>query len=499
MLGRQVGTVVFAVAILLLVLEHVTNYDASSMRMVVALTPRTTSRTTATTKTTATSLFVDLATTSAIKGNDVEIIRIQEREQENWIIIPEGEWRMQAKLHRRRIHELLQPGLTDPSHEINSGRHRKRGRTRKQQQQLDDADNNDDCDDWTALDPKHPIYNFLIEYYGLRGSKGPRRLARWFPDPALMLSSSSESSSSSGDDRDIMAYSGILLEGATEHDWGSGHLHLRGARQYPNQGIVYSPSYYYPHMLDGDTRNRNVTEMMDIATPFLWYQGILKQTLESEPVLHCYGLHEWAMQYYPEGAKPPPSAKYQNHLPLRVSQQCINDTVERKGIRCTHVDALRYFAPAAGPYNKHGIQLQRLDQLRLEQSGCVHAHMDLIKLALRIQPFCNPELIRNALEIAIQGRRLDVAGSPYDCSSYGVQPIPIETSVGRNEFQLQQVELKDIATPVRQEVLEAYDVFLKIVFNSDDDLLREAQKHPAAERFAKAEPGGMPWRKNLIE
>ena len=39
--------------------------------------------------------------------------------------------------------------------------------------------------------------------------------------------------------------------------------------------------------------------------------------------------------------------------------------MERKGLRCTHVDALRFFAPAAAPLNHHGSFLEREDQLRL--------------------------------------------------------------------------------------------------------------------------------------
>ena len=42
-------------------------------------------------------------------------------------------------------------------------------------------------DEWTALDPVNPIYNFLIEYYGIKGAKGARRLGRWAPDPSLLL------------------------------------------------------------------------------------------------------------------------------------------------------------------------------------------------------------------------------------------------------------------------------------------------------------------------
>ena len=49
--------------------------------------------------------------------------------------------------------------------------------------------------DWMALDPIHPVYNFLIEYYGLKRRKGTRRLGRWSPDPGLLLVKSSFSSS----------------------------------------------------------------------------------------------------------------------------------------------------------------------------------------------------------------------------------------------------------------------------------------------------------------
>ena len=52
------------------------------------------------------------------------------------------------------------------------------------------------------------------------------------------------------------------------------------------------------------------------------------------PSLNCYGLHEWAMQYQPEGSPPPPSAVYQAHaMPLRVDRGTINAVVERRGIR----------------------------------------------------------------------------------------------------------------------------------------------------------------------
>lgn len=205
------------------------------------------------------------------------------------------------------------------------------------------------------------------------------------------------------------------------------------------------------------------------------------------------------MQYRPAGAPPPPSARYQDHLKLRVNQQIINDTVERKGISCTHVDALRFFAPAAGPLNHHGSSLVRTDQLRLEQPACVHAHMDLLKIALRLSPFCDADLFRRILQLALDARTLDVAASPYDASTtYGVDVIAIETKEGRAQYRKEQRALMERAEPIRKDLLAAYDLFLKLAFDEDPVSL-EAQVTPSAERFATAQPGGKPWRRNLID
>ena len=55
---------------------------------------------------------------------------------------------------------------------------------------------------------------------------------------------------------------------------------------------------------------------------------MLAVTEANQPVLNCFGLHEWAMVYRPEGAVVPPSLEYQKDvLPLRVSQ------VTRTGFR----------------------------------------------------------------------------------------------------------------------------------------------------------------------
>lgn len=408
--------------------------------------------------------------------------------------IAEPIWRQAASRHSNRIRELLRPGLTPPDHVLNSGIHRQ-SRSRRPQAGCT-------TDQWTALDPKHPVYNFLIEYYGLKGAKGPKRLARWSPNPNLVYFPEERITTSldkinlilgrNHDGIEDRSHGGVLLEGATEDDVGT-ILHLRGATP-TREGIFYSAATFYNRQMSNDETRMTSSD----AAPYLWYRSILQQTLTADPVLHCHGLHEMALQYRPSGHAPPPSAKYQSHLPLRVSQETINAAVERRGISCTHVDALRYFAPAAGPLNHHGASLQRVDQLRLEQPACVHAHMDLLKITLKLQPFVDPHLLERVLEIALLARMLDVAASPYDASGYGVSVVPVETLEGRAQYRQEQTVLMERADPIRRDLLAAYDSFLVMAFGEcGGETSTQARADP--ERYAKAEPGGLPWRKNLVK
>eukprot|EP00980_Cylindrotheca_fusiformis_P024809 scaffold12503_cov143-Cylindrotheca_fusiformis.AAC.3 len=220
------------------------------------------------------------------------------RHQETLIRIRNQVWRAAASQHQEKIKTLLQPGLTPLDHPLNSG-------VRKHYQKQSTGD-------WaTALDPKNPVYNFLIEYYGLKGAKGTRRLSRWSPSPGLLLQSTSKIETvehleelSSSYDREpnslqvVDSHRGILLEGAEEHDFGS-TIHLRGATLIDGEGVIYSPAAFY-----GKSDDSRRDEKLRLSAPFLWYQSILKQTLGADPILHCYGLHEWAMQYQPKGAQP---------------------------------------------------------------------------------------------------------------------------------------------------------------------------------------------------
>lgn len=319
-----------------------------------------------------------------------------------------------------------------------------------------------------ALDAQHAVYNFLLEYYHVKGQKGTRALARWSP-PLIADEASS---------------CATLLEGADADDLACGRLSLRGA-EVTAEGIVYDVATAFA----GASTER--------ATPFVWYRDILRNTTGAEPVLHCYGLHEWAMQYHPDGADPPPSARFQmQSMPLRVPRKTINEAIERRGIACTHVDALRFFAPAAAPLNSHGASLTRTQQLDLEQPACVHAHMDLLKISMRLSPWLSAEIVADALEVSIAARSLDVAASPYDASRFGLDAVRVETPSGRAEYRRQQTLLMERAAPVRAALLESYTAFLLAAFGEAHVHL--AQRSPSSERFAVATPGGPPWRRSLL-
>mmetsp|Transcript_15670 Transcript_15670/g.32537 ORF Transcript_15670/g.32537 Transcript_15670/m.32537 type:complete len:93 (+) Transcript_15670:452-730(+) len=87
--------------------------------------------------------------------------------------------------------------------------------------------------------------------------------------------------------------------------------------------------------------------------------------------------------------------------------------------------------------------------------------MDLLKIALKLGPFCNAELYRRVLSVAIEARSLDVAASPYDArTKYGIEAIPIETPRGRKEYKRRQTALMKRTEPIRKDLLENYERFL---------------------------------------
>src|SRR5690606_15086843 len=95
--------------------------------------------------------------------------------------------------------------------------------------------------------------------------------------------------------------------------------------------------------------------------------------------------------------------------------------VEAHPVRCSHFDAFRFFTPEARPVNR--LQPTRENQPELEQPGCLHANMDLLRAALTLGPACPGDLLLDTFELARDIRVLDMRASPYDVSSSATRPF----------------------------------------------------------------------------
>ena len=244
---------------------------------------------------------------------------------------------------------------------------------------------------------KHPVHDFLFEYYEFRTS----HLLRWTP----------------GFD--------VRLEGATRRDipWPDfiatdNALSLPGAA-FPEHRLAY---------LD-------------------WAIRYLETTHAREPSFGCMGLHEWAMVYRD------PSLRHLQ-VPLRLTRAETDAVVESQPVRCTHFDAYRFFSPAARPLNRW--ELTRAATTGHDQPGCIHVTMDLYRFAYKIAPFCPSGLMFDAFELAIRAREVDMRASPYDLSGFGFAPVKIETAEGRAEYVELQRELYRLAQPRRQRLIDLY-------------------------------------------
>jgi hypothetical protein len=50
--------------------------------------------------------------------------------------------------------------------------------------------------------------------------------------------------------------------------------------------------------------------------------------------------------------------------------------------------------------------------------------------------------------------------SPYDCTSLGFEPIKVETSTGKLEYERQQRALSEAAKPLREELIKRLENIL---------------------------------------
>ncbi len=243
---------------------------------------------------------------------------------------------------------------------------------------------------------KHPVYDFLFEYYPVR----PAHLRRWHPGV------------------------GVELAGEPPH---------AGWRDYA--------------LLDGrvgvDTRAfwaRRGGSMSYIRT-------LLQRTNLNAARFDCFGLHEWAMVYRTDRPR--------HDLPLRLGSAGTDEVVENNRIRCSHFDAYRFFTEPARPLNL--TMLTREGQPDNDQSGCVHATMDLYKWAAKMGPLVPGDLLLDTFDLAVDARVLDMEASPYDCRGHGFGVVPIETPEGKARYVERQRGLAERARPLRDRLVGLID------------------------------------------
>ncbi len=259
----------------------------------------------------------------------------------------------------------------------------------------------------TQLREKHPIEDFLWTYYSVK----PGELRRWHPGAGVRLAGA----------------------GAARSKW----RHYRAAGADSADALVDLPTFF--------ARRGGTVD---------YVEQLLAATLEHTPKYGCFGLHEWAMVY-----RLTPEQLRHSALPLRIGHAATDAVVESHQIGCTHFDAYRFFTPEAAPLNS--LRPTRETQPALEQSGCLHAGMDVYKWASKLGPIVPGDLLLDTFVLARDIREVDMRASPYDVTGYAgadgtpLAPIPIETSAGKREYAALQRGFAARGNALRERVLAA--------------------------------------------
>lgn len=242
---------------------------------------------------------------------------------------------------------------------------------------------------------RHPVDDFLFDYYPY----SPAKLATWHPGAGVGLA-------------------------------GDADAFLR-SDAYVRVGDVVTVG----PLPKAAQRRRDLVERLLAAT-------------DSRPAqLGCFGLHEWAMVL----GRGQEEVRHAGQ-PLRLPPEGVASLVDEIGLRCTHIDAYRFFTNAAIPLNAH--VPTRETQHELEQPGCLHATMDLYKYGMWLSPHVPSDLVADCFALARDARELDMRASPYDLRDLGYPPIEVETPAGRREYAQAQRALAERATPLRRALLD---------------------------------------------
>ncbi|MDM8084983.1 3-methyladenine DNA glycosylase [Cellulomonas cellasea] len=251
---------------------------------------------------------------------------------------------------------------------------------------------------------RHPVDDFLYDYYGVK----PSLLRRWHPGAGVTLAATDD--------------------GPAEH---------AGWRWYRADA-------------DGAVTLDVEAFLADRADTVAYIRELLTATAARPAHTGCFGMHEWAMVYRQD------DTRRRHTLPLRLGREGTDAVVEQHPLRCTHFDAFRFFTPEAVPRNRE--PLTRETQAAREQPGCLHANMDCLKWALKLGPLVPGDLLLDCFELARDIRTLDMQASPYDVSSLGEHAVAVETPEGKAEYVRRQRDYATRSNELRRRLLDVCDL-----------------------------------------
>ncbi|MEO7069782.1 MAG: 3-methyladenine DNA glycosylase [Nostocoides sp.] len=259
-----------------------------------------------------------------------------------------------------------------------------------------------------AVGEPHPVEDFLFTYY----HHSPVQLRRWHPGPGVRLAGASS---------------------LPRADWA-----------------------FYVTSPDDESLELDLPAYLaKRGSTIRFVRELLSRTAERPAQLGCFGLHEWAMVH-----RLGDDELRHRGWPLRLGPTGTDEVVETHRIKCSHVDAYRFFTDSAAPLNT--LRPTRDTQVALEQPGCLHAGMDVYKWAFKLAPAIPSELTVDCFELARDIRELDMRASPYDFADLGYEPVAIETPVGKAAYVTAQRAFSERSNALRHRLLQAVDSVLDV-------------------------------------
>jgi len=223
---------------------------------------------------------------------------------------------------------------------------------------------------------------------------------------------------------------GVVLEGASERETWKFYRYADGAATLDLDAFVST-----------------------LSATVRFVKELLSETAARPAHLGCFGLHEWAMVY-----QQTPGQHRHSSWPLRLGQVGSDEVVESHQIQCSHFDAFRFFSEPARGLN--ALSPSRDSQVAMEQPGCLHATMDLYKLAYKLSPALASDLTADCFDLARQVRELDMRAAPYDLRPLGYEPVKIETPDGKATYVNAQRDFAARAHLLRRRLIDACDALL---------------------------------------